>query len=119
MSISTWARYQNGVLKPIGTLPLRENQRVRIVVLPQSQELDEVDEARLAEMHRRADEWLAQQPPDAVRPSPLSEEERRQAIAELDQIINELWEANAHYSEEEVMADVAAAVAAVRAEAAQ
>ena len=122
MSISTWARYQNGTLKPIGTLPLKENQRVRIVVLPQfgeADELDEVDEARLAEMHRRADEWLAQQPPDAVRPSPLSEEERRQAIAELDQIINELWKANERYTEEEVMADVAAAVAAVRAEAAQ
>jgi predicted DNA-binding antitoxin AbrB/MazE fold protein len=118
MSISTWARYQSGILKPIDTLPLKENQRVRIIVLTQPEEA-EVDEARLAEMHRRADEWLAQQPPDAVRPSPLSEEERRQAIAELDQIINELWEANAHYSEEEVMADVAEAVAAVRAAAAQ
>jgi predicted DNA-binding antitoxin AbrB/MazE fold protein len=131
MSISTWARYKNGILKPISTLPLKENQRVRIVVLPQPQgilkpistlplkenqrvrivvlpqpqELDEVDEARLAEMHRRADEWLAQQPPDAVRPSPLSEEERRQAVAELDQVLKELWEANAHYSEEEVMAE--------------
>jgi len=116
MSISTWARYHNGILKPVGRLPLKENQRVRIVVLPQP---EEVDEERLAEMHRRADVWLAQQPADAVRPSPLSEEERRRAIAELDQIINELWEANAHYSEEEVMADVAAAVAAVRAEAAR
>ncbi len=116
MSISTWAHYQNGMLKPAGILPLKENQRVRIIVLPQPQELDEVDEARLAEMHRRADEWLAQQPPDAVRPSPLSEEERRQAIAELDQVLRELREANVHYSEEEVMADVNAAVKAVRAE---
>jgi predicted DNA-binding antitoxin AbrB/MazE fold protein len=116
MSISTWAHYQNGILKPIGALPLKENQRVQIIVLPQPQELDEVDEARLAEMHRRADEWLVQQPPDAVRPSPLSEEERRQAIAELDQVLRELREANVHYSEEEVMADVNAAVKAVRAE---
>jgi predicted DNA-binding antitoxin AbrB/MazE fold protein len=119
MSISTWARYQNGTLKPIGTLPLKENQRVRIVVLPQpgeADELDEVDEARLEEMHRRADEWLAQQSPDAVRPSPLSEEERRQARAELDQVLRELREANVQYSEEEVMADVDAAVKAVRAE---
>ena len=116
MSISTWARYQKGILKPIGSLPLKENQRVQIIVLPQLKEADEVDEARLAEMHHRADEWLAQQPPDAVRPSPLSEEERRQAVAELDQVLKDLWEANVHYSEEEVMADVNAAVKAVRAE---
>jgi len=122
MSISTWARYQNGTLKPIGTLPLKENQRVRIVVLPQfgeADELDEVDEARLAEMHRRADEWLAQQPPDAVRPAPsLSLEEQRAFEAEFDEILREMRAPNVTFSEEEVMADVAAALAEVRAEAA-
>ncbi|MFQ5813918.1 MAG: antitoxin family protein [Anaerolineae bacterium] len=119
MSISTWARYQNGTLKPIGTLPLKENQRVRIVVLPQLEETDEVDEARLAEMHRRTDEWLAQQPPDAVRPAPrLSTEEQRAFEAEFDEILREMRAPNAAFSEEEVMADVAAALAEVRAEAA-
>jgi len=39
MSISTWARYKNGILKPIGSLPLKENQRVRIIVLPQLKEV--------------------------------------------------------------------------------
>jgi predicted DNA-binding antitoxin AbrB/MazE fold protein len=34
MGISTWARYQNGVLKTAISLPLIENQRVRIIVLP-------------------------------------------------------------------------------------
>jgi len=117
MSISTWARYQNGVLKPIGTLPLKENQRVRIVVLPQSQGLDEVDEARLAEMHRRTDEWLAQQPPDAVQPAPrLSPEEQRAFEAEFDEILREMRAPNVGFSEEEVMADVAAALAEVCAE---
>jgi predicted DNA-binding antitoxin AbrB/MazE fold protein len=120
MSISTWARYQNGTLKPIGTLPLKENQRVRIVVLPQfgeADELDEVDEARLAEMHRRADEWLAQQPPDAVQPAPsLSLEEQRAFEAEFDEILREMRAPNVTFSEEEVMADVAAALAEVRAE---
>lgn len=115
MSISTWARYQNGVLKLIGPLPLKENQRVRIVVLPQAEE--EVDEARLAEMHRRANEWLAQQPPDAVRPAPrLSPEEQRAFEAEFDEILREMRAPNVAFSEEEVMADVSAALAAVRAE---
>jgi len=116
MSISTWARYQSGILKPIGTLPLKENQRVRIIVLTQPEEA-EVDEARLAEMHRRADEWLAQQPPDAVRPAPsLSPEEQRAFEAEFDEILREIRAPNVAFSEEEVTADVAAALAEVRAE---
>ena len=117
MSIYTWARYQNGILKPIGSLPLKENQRVQIIVLPQPQEADEVDEARLAEMHRRADEWLAQQTPDAVRPAPsLSPEEQRAFEAEFDEILREMRAPNVAFSEEEVMADVAVALAEVRAE---
>ena len=117
MSISTWARYHNGILKPSDPLPLEENQHVRIIVLMQPKEAGEVDEARLAEMHRRADEWLAQQPPDAVRPAPsLSPEEQRTFEAEFDEILREIRAPNVAFSEEEVMADVAAALAAVRAE---
>ena len=117
MSISTWARYQNGVLKPAGFLPLKENQRVRIVVLPQPKKTDGVDEARLAEIHRRAGKWLAQQPPDAVRPAPrLSPEEQRAFETEFDEILREMRVLNVGFSEQEVMADVDAALAAVRAE---
>lgn len=95
---------------------MKENQRVRIVVLPQPEEV-EVDEERLAEMHRRADEWLAQQPPDAVRPAPrLSPEEQRAFEAEFDDILREMRALDVAFSEEEVMADVAAALAAVRAD---
>ncbi len=104
MSISMWARYQNGVLKPADPLPLKENQRVRIVVLPQP---EEVDEQRLTEMHRRADEWLAQQPPDAVQLAPrLSLEEQHAFEAEFDEILRGVRAANVACSEEKVIADV-------------
>lgn len=117
MNISTWARYQNGILKPVDPLPLEENQHVRIIVLMQPKEAGEVDEARLAEMHRRTDEWLAQQPPDAIQPAPsLSTEEQHAFEAEFDEILRKIRAPNVAFSEEEVMADVAAALAEVRAE---
>lgn len=90
---------------------------MRIIVLTPSEEADEVDEARLAEMLRRADEWLAQQPPDAIQPAPsLSIEEQHAFEAEFDEILREMRVPNVAFSEEEVIADVAAALAAVRAE---
>ena len=117
MSISTWARYQNGILKPNDPLPLEENQHVQIIVLTQPEEAGEVDEARLADMRRRANEWLAQQPPDAVQPAPsLSPEEQRAFEAEFDEILRDIRAPNVTFLEEEVMADVAAALAAVRTE---
>lgn len=117
MRLSTRAQYQNGILKPSDPLPLEENQHVRIIVLTQPEEAAEVDEARLAEMHRRTDEWLAQQLPDAVQPAPsLSPEEHRAFEAEFDEILREIRAPNVPFSEEEVMADVAAALAAVRVE---
>jgi predicted DNA-binding antitoxin AbrB/MazE fold protein len=36
MSFTVEAVYENGVLKPIQSLPLRENQRVRVTIQPQT-----------------------------------------------------------------------------------
>jgi predicted DNA-binding antitoxin AbrB/MazE fold protein len=36
MTITIEATYENGVLKPVEALPLREHQRVRITILPAS-----------------------------------------------------------------------------------
>lgn len=108
------AIYENGLLKPLQPLPLRDRQRVKIIVLPDELRA-QADPERVRQLHEQADAWLAQQPPHAVRePKPLSPAEKERLDAEFDQLLAEIHSKSADYSEEELAALVDAAVAAVR-----
>jgi predicted DNA-binding antitoxin AbrB/MazE fold protein len=109
------AVYENGSLRLLQPLPLRDHQQVQIIVLPEVS-YTPADPERVRQMHERADAWLAQQRPDAVRePKPLSPAEKARLDAEFDQLLAEIRAKSAESSEEELASRVDAAIAAVRA----
>ncbi|MBL7202420.1 MAG: antitoxin family protein [Anaerolineae bacterium] len=77
------AVYENGLLRPLEPLDLRERQRVRIQVLPENSEGQEESEDPIETLIRRliAEGRMRPRPEGPIPPDPLSEEER-QALAD-------------------------------------
>lgn len=108
------AVYENGLLRPLQPLSLPERAQVYLTI-SLSEPLQADVEARLQEMHRQADEWLAQQPQGAVRPPRrLSAAAQARLDAELEALLAEVDASMGDVSEEEVAALANEAVQAVR-----
>jgi predicted DNA-binding antitoxin AbrB/MazE fold protein len=77
------AVYENGLLRPLEPLDLRERQRVRIQVLPENGERQEKPEDPIETLIGKliAEGRMRPRPEGPIPPDPLSEEER-QALAD-------------------------------------
>jgi predicted DNA-binding antitoxin AbrB/MazE fold protein len=82
MSQVVTAVYENGVLRPLSTLNLREHQRVRIHVLPEKpiSEAEEAIQVLVEAGLMRRSQSLGPPPPD-----PISEQERQELANILGQ----------------------------------
>lgn len=99
--------YHNGKLEIKQILPLKEGQVVHIMVLTETE--------RIATMNTLADQWLAQQDANALpNVTEYSEEELAKMDAEWDEVLAEIQSHIGDISEEEIAADVEAAVKDVR-----
>lgn len=104
------ATYENGVLKPAERLPLSEHERVLVVVVPLAP-----DAARVARMREQVENWLSQQPADAVRePLTLSPETEQRLDDEFDAALAAIRARASRVSEGQILADVESAIAEVR-----
>jgi len=107
------AIYENGLLRPLQSLPLPEHEKVYIILVTKDSQYPTI-EARLHQMHAQADEWLACQSPDALQPPPpLSPTRKTRLDTELDQLLAEVDAAMSDASEEEVAALVDEAAQAI------
>jgi len=116
VSLATPVRaiYENGLLRPLQSLPLSEHQEVVIFVTAEERPRA-VGEKRLREMHAQADAWLARQPVGAVRqPRPLSPAHQARLNSELDRLLAEVDAAMGNASEDEIAALVDEAANAAR-----
>jgi predicted DNA-binding antitoxin AbrB/MazE fold protein len=112
------ATYENGVLKPAQELPLRDQQQVLVIVLPlpPTSPPAKPDLERVAAMREQADRWLSQQSPDAVRqPLPLTQAQEQALDDSFEVALAEIRARASQFSAEEIVADVEAALAEVRA----
>ena len=111
---SVSAAYEDGWLKPLEPLPLRDRQRVEITVtLPEESQYN-ADPERVRQLHEKAEEWLAQQPAAAVQePRELSPDEQAQLDADFDRLIAEIWAASGAHDEADLapLVDEAASAA--------
>ncbi len=84
------AIYERGLIRPLQPLVLPERTQVYVFVVP-SESQPPLTTGRLQQMHALADEWLAHQPKDAVRPPrPLSPVGKARLDAELDDLLAEV-----------------------------
>jgi hypothetical protein len=114
LSAPITAIFENGLLKPLEPLALKDHQRVRIFVV-EDEAFVPPDPNRVYVMHEAAGEWLAMQSADAVQePALLSPGEKEQLDAELDQLLAEIRRYSATDSDEEIALLVDEAVSAVR-----
>lgn len=114
MALSTpiAAVFENGLLKPLEPLKLKDLQRVKIFVI---EDEAPADPERVRQMHEMADTWLRNQRPGAVRePEPLMPQEKARLDAEFEQLLAEMQQYSTQDSENEIAALVSEAVAAVR-----
>ena len=112
---SVSAVYEDGWLKPLEPLPLRDHQRVKIVVTLLDESQYRADPERVHRLHEKADEWLAQQPAVAVQePRLLSPTKQAQLDVEFDRLLAEIQAASGADDEAELAALVDEAVAGVR-----
>jgi predicted DNA-binding antitoxin AbrB/MazE fold protein len=72
------AIYENGLLRPLAPLQLKEQQKVRLQVLPESPGDEEASQV----MQTLVDEGVLAPPPGSSEANPLSERER-QELADL------------------------------------
>lgn len=107
MATEIEAIYHNGVLELQTSLPLKEGERVRVLVLTGDPDADE----RIKAMHRAADEWLARQSPAAEAPA-YSADEWARLDEEWDRLLAELVKTTNERAEAEIAADVEEAVRA-------
>ncbi|MBM4456466.1 MAG: DUF104 domain-containing protein [Chloroflexi bacterium] len=108
------ATYQDGVLRPARGLGLPERQQVLVVVLPLPQAASTVgpDLERVSAMQAQAQQWLRQQPPDAVRPPLRVTPAQERALDEhFDATLAVIRSRAAQFSPAEIVADVEAALA--------
>lgn len=75
------AIYENGLLRPLVPLPLKEQQKVRLQVLPEPP----VDEETSQVMQTLVDEGVLSLPPGSSETNPLSELERQELADQLGQ----------------------------------
>lgn len=110
------ATYENGILKPTERLPLDEHQRVLVVVVPLTSGMEyKPDAARVARMREQVEVWLSQQATDAVRePLALVPETEQHLDDEFDAALAAIRARASRFSEEQIIADVLAAIAEVR-----
>ena len=106
------AVYDKGILRPKRLLPLEDQEEVLILVIPlREKEQVAPDPHRLTVLRERVETWLAQQPPDAVRPSLYSPEAPDRAF---DQVLAAIRARASRFSDEEIATDVRAALAEAR-----
>lgn len=77
MTETITAIYENGVLRPLKPLKLKERQRVRVQVLP-----EDVEDRNLALVQMLIEEGLIEPREPLDTPDPVSQEERQQ-LADL------------------------------------
>jgi predicted DNA-binding antitoxin AbrB/MazE fold protein len=75
------AIYENGLLRPLVPLPLKEQQKVRLQVLPEPS----VDEETSQVIQALVEEGVLALPPGSLETSPLSELERQELADQLGQ----------------------------------
>lgn len=109
MATEVEAIYHNGALELQSSLPLKEGERVRVLVLPRNGER----EAQVKAWHQTADDWLAQQPSVTEAPA-YSPEEWARLDEEWDRLFSEILAAAPEPAEAEIETDVEAAVQAAR-----
>lgn len=108
------AVFENGLLKPLEPLALKDQQRVRIIVV-EDEIISPADPDRVYVMHEAAEAWLAVQPTNAVHePAPFSQVEKAQLDTEFDQLLAEIQQYSMHDSEEEIARLVDEAVSVIR-----
>jgi len=109
------AIYENGVLRPLQPLPLRNAQQVQIIVLADAPHL-QADPERVRRFHEMVDAWLVRQPAQSIRePKPLSPVEKERLDTEFDRLLAEIHSVSGRCPEAEIAVLVDAAVTAVRA----
>ena len=112
MSTEIEAVYRNGVLELKTGLPLKDGQTVRVVVLADG---ETIIKERLAAMHTAADDWLAEQTRATLPAEPdYPPEEWTRLDTELNEILADIRQQTDQHPEDEIVADVEAAVDAVR-----
>ncbi len=107
------ATYENGVLKLSEDLPLADQQRVLVIVLPLPKALpaEKPNLERVAAMQAEADAWLRQQPAEAVRPPLQLEPDRERALDDhFDAVLIEIRRQASQFSVEEIVADIESAL---------
>jgi predicted DNA-binding antitoxin AbrB/MazE fold protein len=108
------AIYENGILKPLEPLALREHQRVQINILVADAPA-RPDLTRVRRIEEQADAWLAQQPAHAVRePAPFATGEKESLDAEFDKLLSELHRKTVDLTEDELTNRINVAVASIR-----
>lgn len=117
MATAIIATYENGLLKPSEKLPLREHDQVLVVVVPLTPQVEYAPDAtRVAKMREQAEAWLSQQPSDAVRePLTLSSETEQRLDNEFNAALTAIRARASRFNEKQILADVEAAIAEVRA----
>lgn len=112
MSTEIEAIYRNGVLELKTGLPLKDGQTVRVVVLTDG---ETSTKERIAAMHTAADDWLVEQTRATLPAEPdYPPEEWTRLDNELDEILADIQQQTGQHLEDEIAADVEAAVNAVR-----
>jgi predicted DNA-binding antitoxin AbrB/MazE fold protein len=112
------AVYEDGLLKPLQRLPLQEHQRVVVFVLPLDTERERVSYSPewIAEMEAQVEAWLRRQPADVLRePLPLSSAVRQAMNQAFDEALAAIRSHAVAFDDDEIAADVEAALAEVRA----
>lgn len=109
MSQIATAVYEKGSLKLLQDIPLKEHQKIQVMVFTPA-------ETQIQQMEEKAKNWLAQQPENAVqKPKKLSSVEKKHLDAEFDTLLSEIHLHSKQFSENEISADVDEAVQAIRA----
>jgi predicted DNA-binding antitoxin AbrB/MazE fold protein len=108
MTTEVEAIYHNGALELQTALPLKEGERVRVLVLTGDLDVEE----RVKALHRAADAWLSGQAPAG--PPAYSADEWSRLDEEWDRLLAEILAKTNGRTEAEVAADVEEAVRAAR-----
>ena len=111
------ATYENGFLRPSEKLPLDENEQVLVIVVPLVTKPEEQpDHGRIKTMREEAETWLKQQPVDSLRePAAIPSKTEQHLDNQFDASLAAIRDRASRFSQDQIIADVEAAIAQVRA----
>jgi len=117
MTRAVTAIYVDGLLKPLQALSLKEHQQVLLIIVPFDAQREQVSYSPewVAEMERKANAWLMAQPGDVSRePLPMVRALQQAIDQAFDETVAAIRSHSVAFDDEEIAADVEAALAEVR-----